>query len=110
MDARSTECVTPNERTNERTTTRSRVRRRRATVEMPPFLGGMRGLTVFVQDVRNCSNKVRIDLDLDDATRATRMNHSFIHSFFSFSTRVCASFAAGGKMTRVWMGSVWPAT
>ena len=27
---------------------------------MPPFLGGMRGLTVFVQDVRNCTNKVRI--------------------------------------------------
>lgn len=26
---------------------------------MAPFLGGMRGLTVFVQDVRNCSNKVR---------------------------------------------------
>lgn len=51
---------------------------KRRTVEMPPFLGGMRGLTVFVQDVRNCSNKVRIDLDLD-ATRATRMNHSFIH-------------------------------
>ena len=44
----------------------------------------MRGLTVFVQDVRNCSNKVRIDLDLDDATRATRMNESFIHSFILF--------------------------
>ena len=27
---------------------------------VPPFLGGMRGLTVFVQDVRNCTNKVRI--------------------------------------------------
>lgn len=26
---------------------------------MAPFLGGMRGLTVFVQDVRNCANKVR---------------------------------------------------
>lgn len=52
---------------------------RRRTVAMAPFLGGMRGLTVFVQDVRNCSNKVRIDLDffarwMDDATRATRMN------------------------------------
>ena len=28
---------------------------------MAPFLGGMRGLTVFVQDVRNCANKVRDD-------------------------------------------------
>jgi len=31
----------------------------RARGDMAPFLGGMRGLTVFVQDVRNCSNKVR---------------------------------------------------
>jgi hypothetical protein len=40
-------------------------RRRRA---MAPFLGGMRGLTVFVQDVRNCANKVRDD----DATASAR--------------------------------------
>ena len=81
MDARSTECVTPpNERTDDDAKPRATVGRR-TTVEMPPFLGGMRGLTVFVQDVRNCSNKVRLDLDLDDATRATRMKHSFIHSF-----------------------------
>ena len=32
---------------------------------MAPFLGGMRGLTVFVQDVRNCANKVRDDGDDD---------------------------------------------
>ena len=35
---------------------------------MAPFLGGMRGLTVFVQDVRNCANKVRDD----DATASAR--------------------------------------
>jgi hypothetical protein len=36
---------------------------------MAPFLGGMRGLTVFVQDVRNCANKVRDD---DDVTASAR--------------------------------------
>ena len=42
---------------------------RRARV-MAPFLGGMRGLTVFVQDVRNCSNKVRARAEGEGAATA----------------------------------------
>lgn len=38
---------------------------------MAPFLGGMRGLTVFVQDVRNCSNKVRATDGAREAVKAT---------------------------------------